>query len=416
VIRKSKEQRGTIMKLGRIIIASFGLSTADAFVPSPTTTNAFFLPKHPPHHGLFASSDYNVVLRPSEDESAFDSLKIGGARIHRYADSSTAEYVMWYHARSVEQDADKSLPPLSTGRIGRATSKNGLLWKKDTKGSLSEDADDCSLGLNKESWWGFDTSHVGLGNVLLPISTPAVVSEGGVYIMYYHGGSFEETPIADYTDKDVPSGATIKGMKMKIGVALSQDGKTWGRVEGDDPTGACMVPYDKDDPNFADIGFMRDESSMDFDIQEELYCGWPEVVVDINQDDAAKSGFLMYYSTMTKQDKQKSIAWAVSKDGFRWFKRGLCLTPEEGSLDAGGVARCNVFRNAKYNDEDGTWSDADGYTMLYEGVSLEDNKHRIMMATSGDGRKWERKGVVLDVGESADAWDSQGVGSPHVLR
>ena len=409
------------MKLGIALTPVILLPTVDAFLAS-SDRPVSFIPKSAAPQGLFAGgSDYNVVLRPSEDQSAFDSLKIGGARVHRYSreneslDSET-EYVMWYHGRSIEMDADKSLPPLSTGRIGRATSKNGLLWKKDTKGSLSEDADDCSLGLNQESWWGFDTAHVGLGNVLLPMSTPAIMTEGGVYLMYYMGGSFEETPIGDYTDKDVPEDAKIKGMRMKIGVGVSQDGTTWGRVEGDDPTGACMVPYDKNDPNMASFGFMRDESSDDFDIKEELYCGWPEVVVDINKEDNEKSGFLMYYSTMTKEDKKKSIAWAVSKDGFRWFKRGICLNPDEDGLDAGGVARCNVFQNAKYNENDGTWSDADGYTMLYEGVSPADNKHRIMMATSADGRKWQKQGVILDVGESDDAWDSQGVGSPHILR
>ena len=138
----------------------------------------------------FAAANNNIVIRPSEDAAAFDSLKVGGCRVHRYRrdefDSET-EYVMWYHGRSEEQDKDKTLPPLSTGRIGRATSKNGLSWKKDTKGSISEDMEGVSVGLNNESWWGFDTAHVGLGNVLLPMTTPAVLTEGGVYLMYYMG-------------------------------------------------------------------------------------------------------------------------------------------------------------------------------------------------------------------------------------
>ena len=40
----------------------------------------------------------NIVIRPSEDAAAFDSLKVGGCRVHRYQrdefDSET-EYVMW---------------------------------------------------------------------------------------------------------------------------------------------------------------------------------------------------------------------------------------------------------------------------------------------------------------------------------
>jgi len=110
---------------------------------------------------------------------------------------------MWYHGRSAAFESGEedhgdddeaargssvvSKPPLSTGRIGRATSRNGLHWKKDRTGSGSEDFDGVSLGTNKESWWGFDTCHVGLGNVLLPMSTPAVLTDGGVYLMsvYY---------------------------------------------------------------------------------------------------------------------------------------------------------------------------------------------------------------------------------------
>jgi hypothetical protein len=368
---------------------------------------------------LCGAPNNNIVLRPSEDKGAFDSLKLGGSRVHRYKrdgiDSET-EYVMWYHGRSVEQDKDKTLPPLSTGRIGRAISKNGLSWEKDTIGSVDADIPGTSLGLNTESWWGFDTAHVGLGNVLLPMSTPAIMTEGGVYLMYYMGGSFDETPIGDYTDKEMPADATIRGMKMKIGVAVSQDGSVWGRVEGDDPTGACMVPFDKSDPNGNEMASMTDDDGSPLNLKDELYCGWPDVVPNIDENNPGNSGFFMYYSTMTKDNKEKCIGSAVSADGFKWDKRELVLTPDEGTMDDGGCARCTAYRNAAYDETTGEWSDAKGYTMMYEGVSKEDNKHRIMMAESMDGKEWTKKGVVLDVGDSDDAWDCMGVGSPHILR
>lgn len=323
---------------------------------------------------------------------------------------------MWYHGRSVEQDSDKSLPPLSTGRIGRATSKNGLSWKKDTVGSASEDIPGVAVGINAESWWGFDTAHAGLGTVLLPMTTPAVMTEGGVYLMYYMGGNFEETPIGDYVNKQMPSDATIKGMKMKIGVCVSQDGTTWGRVEGDDPSGACLSPYDANDPNMKEFANLRDDAGNLVQLEEELYVGWPEVVPVIKEEGSAEdSGFLMYYSTMTKTGKVKAIGYAVSKDGFRWSPRGICLRPDAGTLDAAGVARCTVIRNALYNDDDGSWKDAPGFTMFYEGVSEEDNKHRIMQAASVDGKTWIKMGLAFDVGKEG-AWDSEGVGSPNVLR
>merc|ERR1712157_647641 len=97
----------------------------------------------------------------------------------------------------------------------------------------------------------------------------------------------EETSISDYIKGDFPDmEAKIKGMKMRIGVAVSQDGETWGRVEGDDPTGACMVPYDKNDPEASAMyKGMKDEYTgnelIDM-LEEELYVGWPEVVVKID--------------------------------------------------------------------------------------------------------------------------------------
>lgn len=373
--------------------------------------------------GLFSTAgraiNHNIVLQPTcvkEDPTAFDNFKIGSARVHRYSreddpDSET-EYVMWYHGRSKElEDGRKetSIPPLSTGRIGRATSKNGLAWVKTKQGSESEDHEAVNLGLNQESWWGFDTAHVGLGNVLLPMSTPAVLTEGGVYLMYFFGGSFEETRIADYTSGEVSEGmkdATIAGMKMRIGVAVSQDGVSYGRVEGDDPTGACMVPFDKNDPN--------QRGTAPADMPEELYCGWPEVVVDL-QGGKKASSFRMYYSTMLKESKTKCIGYAVSEDGFRWFKKGICINPDDSGFDAGGCARCCVVRDAYFDEDLATWTERKGWKMYYEGVSPEDGKHRIMVAESPDGEVWKKTGMALDIGNSG-SWDESGVGSPHLVR
>jgi hypothetical protein len=376
-------------------------------------------------------SGFNVVLSPStHQEDAFDNFKVGNCRVHRYSSdkvsgsnidlSTTTEYVMWYHGRDRtlhNHDGGGSsnrLPPLSTGRIGRATSRNGLAWEKDITGSASEDMSGVSLGLNSESWWSFDTQHVGLGSVLLPLSTPAVLSADGVYLMYYMGGNGEETLMSNYLDDtdleklpDNMKDAVLRGMKMKIGVAISQDGITWGRVEGDDPSGACMVPYSKTDPN-------QNRNNQNTDIPEELYCAWPEVVVNTSPRTNGES-FVMYYSTMTKDDKQKVIAYAVSEDGFRWFKRGVCLAPSNDD-DGKGCARCFVEQDAVFDEDTMQWSQVENaWTMYYEGVSTIDNKHRIFVAKSTDGMTWKKMGMALDVG-TASSWDCKGVGSPHCIR
>lgn len=354
----------------------------------------------------------NIVLTPSENESAFDSFKIGNARVHRYAreddPDSEVEYVMWYHGRSQAMHAnEKELPPLSTGRIGRATSKNGLVWIKDGKGSDSEDVPDVSLGLNKDSWWGFDVAHLGLGSVLMPMSTPAVLTEGGVYLMYYHGGNDEQSLIQDFMERKVPEalqGSMVKGMRMRIGVAVSQDGVTWGRVEGDHPSGAVLVPFERNDRNSME--------NAPEDMPEELYCAWPEVVLNVRGDESSR--FLMFYSTMLKETKEKCIAYAISPDGFRWTKKGVCVRPDGKGLDAAGCARCSVRKDAFFDEGTGSWKELSTWKMFFEGVSKEDGKHRVMVAESRDGLSWTKHGMVLDVGAEG-SWDSEGVGSPHVV-
>jgi predicted GH43/DUF377 family glycosyl hydrolase len=239
------------------------------------------------------------------------------------------------------------------------------------------------------------------------MSTPAVIAEGGVYLMYYMGGTFEDAAVRDYTDRELPDDmkeATIQGMKMRIGVALSQDGISWGRVEGDDPSGACMVPYERSDPN-------QQHADVPNDLEEELYCAWPEVAVNLDSDPS----FLMFYSTMTKGTKRKCIAYAVSEDGFRWTKKGIAVAPDADGWDAGGCARCSVIRDAVFDEDLCAWKELDSWKMYYEGVCPVDGKHRIMVAKSKDCQHWTKAGVALDIGEG-DAWDCNGVGSPHCVR
>lgn len=368
-----------------------------------------------------SEEDWNVVLRPSGEAGCFDEVRIGSCRVHRYSREEgeegidgEAEYVMWYHGRNSDIESNKKLPPLSTGRIGRAVSRNGLVWERCTEGSQSEEHEGVALGLNAESWWGFDTAHVGLGQVLLPMSTPAVMAEGGVYLMYYMGGSYEETPVGDYVTMDNAPEANLQGMNMRIGVAVSQDGETWGRVEGDDPTGAIIAPFRKDDPNMKQMVDMMDEDGTPLNLPEELYCAWPEVIYN-DRPKNKQHNFYMFYSTMTKDDKLKQIAYAISEDGIRWFKKGLCLSPSS-EHESGGVARCTVVKHALYDEDTNTWTDHPTirWLMLYEGVNASDNRHRILAATSDDARNWNKLGVILDVNE--DAWDSHAVGSPDLIR
>lgn len=154
--------------------------------------------------------------------------------------------------------------------------------------------------------------------------------------------------------------------------------------------------------------------------------------------DPERINFYMYYSTMLKESGEKALACAVSNNGFAWSKTGTVRFVDDdgpaaatssgvvGTLDGGGRARCNVVRRATL-DDDGMWVEGRSWMMFYEGVSIEDGRHRILAAESDDLREWKRLGLALDVGRKAggeddfdgddvDAWDSRGVGSPHVIR
>ena len=195
-----------------------------------------------------SSTNNNVVLRPTLDNpEAFDSYKIGSARVHRYVspseDNDDTEYLMWYHGRSIndkDKDANSNLAPLSTGQIGYATSKNGLHWEKM---SLKDEMRPC-LGPDDEAWWGFDTAHVGLGQVLQPTSSSAAMqTDVGAYMMYYMGGDKSEAAVSKYIPNSKLGDNKIMGMNMCIGIAISQDGIHWGRLEGEHPNGSGKLDY-----------------------------------------------------------------------------------------------------------------------------------------------------------------------------
>ena len=153
--------------------------------------------------------------------------------------------------------------------------------------------------------------------------------------------------------------------------------------------------------------------------------------------DPDRINFYMYYSTMYKDSREKALAVAVSNNGFAFSKAGAVrfVGGIDDTLDGGGRARCNVVRRATHNENDGLWEEMEGnnsWMMFYEGVSIEDGRHRILAAESDDLRTWRKLGLALDVGGrrragggdgeggggggGEDAWDSRGVGSPHVIR
>jgi len=286
------------------------------------------------------------------------------------------EWLMWFQARDNEIASD--VVKMSTGRVLFATSKNGIDgWR------MHEDSP--ILGPNKENgdWFYFDAEHVGLGDVIKPGSKAQskFATQDGVFLMYIFGGSNTDAVSLD------GGKTTIKGQRLEIGVAVSQDGAHWSRVEGPTPYGSILEPG----------------KPSDFDGQ---FVGWP-CVIEVGSE------YRMYYHTYDPRTKKFSIGLAVNKDGLmNWNKRGVVfqgssagLKENDKAFDSRGASRRHVLKMS-----DGT------FRMWYEGI---DNKgvHSIGCAVSNDGYQWTSvsDAPVFTAAGDADAWDAGGVGSPHLV-
>ena len=356
-----------------------------------------------------ATREDGLVFAPDDAASVVDAkgvASLGMPRVARYMrDDDSARYVMWFQAR--DDSINEEVVPLSTGRVFRAESFDGRSWRA----LAGDELNGAAILSTSEDWWTFDTAHVGLGDVML--SSNANVRGGepdyGTYFMYYFGGSMEAEPLAEF----MPAGAgvdpakAVTGMRLRIGVAVSQDGAHWSRLEGEHPSGACL-----------DVG-----AAGDFDA---TFVGWPQVVPLPEQDK-----FRLYYHALDRESGRYAIGVAESKDGLKFeklggggsggetrkkAKRGAAPVFEAsgvpGAFDERGVARRHVL------PPDAAGGGSAAWRMFYEGVSAR-NTHAVGLATSVDGLTWERANGGLPVFEpSADegAWDARAVGSPHVVR
>jgi predicted GH43/DUF377 family glycosyl hydrolase len=130
--------------------------------------------------------------------------------------------------------------------------------------------------------------------------------------MYTYGGNADSNEI---------SGESVKGLKMEIGVAVSQDGIHWSKIEGDSAF-ASIIQVGK--PN-------------EFDSQ---FVGWPSIL-EFNDE------YRMYYHSYDPRVKRFVVGVAFSRDGLlSWTKGGPVFfgSPSEGHFDSRGVTRRHVAR------------------------------------------------------------------------
>jgi hypothetical protein len=294
-------------------------------------------PRIPSSPGLIFSSSSNVT-------------SFGFPVVKRHITDVTERWLMWYN----------------TGNsIGLATSNNGIHWEETTGESI----------LPSPDWWVFDNSRVVPSDVLI-MSSDKLRLGSAVYWMYYTGFTEEklELPL-------VTGDALYKSLP---GLAISQDGQHWARIEGDHHTGAL---FNEGEDGEWDSSFI----------------GGPKVVYH------GKKDLRMYYHSFDVNSGGYAIGIARSMDGLKWVKLGKVLERGPiGSFEEGGVRNGHVTRNEK----DGK------YLMVYEGID-SDGRANIGLAESADGLKnWRRHtdqplltGCLDDEG-----WDCKGVAAPCLIQ
>nr|GMD21095.1 Glycosyl hydrolase, five-bladed beta-propellor domain-containing protein [Ipomoea batatas] len=313
---------------------------------------------------------------------SWDNLEIGSPVVKRYLGDEEERWLMWYHGRSGKNPESES--------IGLAVSSNGIHWERGIGGV--ESSGDVGMVMNpSQDWWGFDTLSVIPGEVSIMSSAKLRANSAAVYWLYYTGFSAEKLEFPENFPFQNPERACSNSpkspncFKSLPGLAMSQDGRHWARIEGEHHSGALF-----------DSG---QEGEWD-----SLFISSPNVLFHGNGD------LRMYYHSFDIKSSCFAIGMARSRDGIKWVKLGKILGGGgEGAFDERGVMNPNVVRNKR----DG------GYVMAYEGVGV-DGKRSIGMAVSSDGLKgWRRVNnskSVLKQCEEEDGWDSEGVGSPCLVE
>ncbi|CAA7036254.1 unnamed protein product [Microthlaspi erraticum] len=325
---------------------------------------------------LSSSSKRGLVLDLGLSSDSWDSEEIGSPVVKRFLSDNEERWYMWYHGSSNQN------PPSDS--VGLAVSNNGIHWERGKR--KVESTDDVGLVMSScEDWWAFDKASVRPGEVVI-MSSSKVRANSSVYWMYYTGYTTEtaefESKVSTFgfgnperfhlCDEKVEKAMVFRSLP---GLAISQDGRHWARIEGEHHSGALF-----------DVG-----SDKDWDF---LYIASPHVVFHGSGD------LRMYYHSFDAKTGEFGIGMARSREGIKWVKLGKIL--------GGGRYPC-VTRNKR----DGS------YVMAYEGVDSK-GKMSIGLAVSKDGlNDWKRVEdggeAVVTVGEGK-AWDNEGVGCPYLVE
>ncbi|GLC40941.1 hypothetical protein PLESTB_000964300 [Pleodorina starrii] len=358
---------------------------------------------------------------------SWDEAAVGSPVVRCYVGDDEQRWFMWYSGRRADSPAAGGVDALapSSGSIGVAVSRDGIRWFRGydvIEGSRGADAatDVGSVMGPNPDWWTFDTCHLAPADVQV-LSNSSVSSGVGVYWMFYAGGDYEPVALPEgFPGSSGTSGSgggggekqSIEGLRLRPGLAMSQDGRNWARIEAEHHTGALF-----------DVGAVAGAGAPGANTATQLFNGSMQVLAVGPRD------MRMYYTAWDESLRRFVVALAVSPDGFKWIQKGVVFDPaavagvaagsddeDDGSsaFDALGPAAVSVVRDV----------DNRQFLMFYEAVAT-DNRRSIGLAVSKDGKTWRRypapvlesqqpAAVAEEAGPSgaSDPWDGGDVGSP----
>ncbi|KAK7274865.1 hypothetical protein RIF29_15965 [Crotalaria pallida] len=323
--------------------------------------------------------------------NSWDNAEIGSPVVKRFLSDEEERWYMWYHGRNSNGEKEKPSHDL----IGLAISSNGVHWERG--GGPATSGSDVGFVMNcGKDWWAFDTHGIRPSEIVI-MSSNRVRSSSAVYWLYYTGCSSERAEFfSDHSlgfslenpDRCLINGVNCGDGKGKVfkslpGLAISQDGRHWARIEGEHHSGALI-----------DVGSEKEWDS--------LFISSPRVVYHASGD------LRMYYHSFDVEKGHFAVGIARSRDGIRWLKLGKIMGGgKSGSFDEFGVVNARVTRNRRGGN----------YVMVYEGVAA-DGRRSIGMAISPDGLKeWTRiQDEAIFKPSDKGCWDDKDVGSPCLVQ
>ncbi|PRQ40741.1 putative glycosyl hydrolase, five-bladed beta-propellor domain-containing protein [Rosa chinensis] len=321
----------------------------------------------------FPSSSTKGLVFDLGVENSWDGAGVGSPVVKRFLGDEEERWYMWYNGRSNSNPGSDS--------IGLAISSNGVHWNRG-RGAVQSSQDVGLVMSSGKDWWAFDTLSIRPSEVVV-MSSSKVRASSAVYWLYYTGYSPEKVEISEVPiglENPEQSGQVFKSL---LGLAISQDGRHWARIEGEHHSGALF-----------DVGMEKDWDSS--------FIAGSHVVFHERGD------LRMYYHSFDLENGHYGIGIARSRDGMKWVKLGKIIGGgRSGGFDELGAMNPCVVRKRGSGE----------YLMAYEGV-VGNGGRSIGLAVSRDGLKdWTRCGdeAVLKSSEKS-GWDSNGVGSPCLVQ